>query len=258
MSSKGTHLDIIIPVYNEGPNILRTLQALADRLHAGYRVLICYDFEEDNTLSAIQDHGRVCRVVFVRNKGRGAHQAIMTGFQYSTADYVLVYPADDDYNAGIVDAMLNKAMEGNDIVCASRFIPGGSMVGCPWLKAFLVRSAAFTLHYFAGMPARDPSNGFRMFSRRLIDLVKIESTKGFTYSIELLAKCHRLRWRMTEVPAQWQERVHGQSRFRVLKWLPAYLHWYFYIFATTFLRRPPESVPVLSTRIPKLKSTVLP
>jgi len=247
MSSKGEHLDIIIPVYNEGPNILRTLQALTDRVNASYRVLICYDFEEDNTLSAIRDHGAFSGVEFVRNSGRGAHQAIMTGFQYSTADCILVYPADDDYNAGIVDDMLEKAMQGNDIVCASRFMPGGCMAGCPWLKAILVRNAAFTLHYFAGMPARDPSNGFRMFSRRLLDRIQIESTQGFTYSIELLAKCHRMRWPMAEVPAQWHERVQGQSRFRVLRWLPAYLRWYFYIFATTFLRRPPESVPAGST-----------
>ncbi|HLY98918.1 MAG TPA: glycosyltransferase family 2 protein [Candidatus Angelobacter sp.] len=246
MSSKDKYLDIIIPVYNEGSNILRTLQALADHVNGCYRVLICYDFEEDNTLSAIRSHGGFSGIEFIRNTGRGAHQAIMTGFQYSTADCVLVYPADDDYNAGIVDAMLNKALQGNDIVCASRFIAGGSMVGCPWMKAFLVRSAAFTLHYFAGMPARDPSNGFRMFSRRLLDRIQIESTRGFTYSIELLAKCHRLRWPMAEVPAQWQERVHGQSRFRVLRWLPAYLRWYFYIFGTTFLRRPPESVPAVS------------
>ena len=38
------------------------------------------------------------------------------------------------------------------------------------------------------------------------------------------------------------ERRQGQSRFRVLKWLPAYLRWYFYVFATTLLRRSPATV----------------
>jgi dolichol-phosphate mannosyltransferase len=55
-------------------------------------------------------------------------------------------------------------------------------------------------------------------------------------------KAHRLRWRIGEVPALWFERKHGTSRFRVLKWLPAYLRWYRYAFATTYLRRPPQSV----------------
>jgi len=242
MFSEAPELDILIPVYNEGANILSTLQALATHVQSRHRVLICYDFEEDNTLEAVRRHGGFPHLDFVRNCGRGAHSAVVTGFQRSTAPFVLVYPADDDYNAKIVDRMLQKAREGNEIVCASRFIPGGSMVECPWLKAALIRLSAFTLYHFAGVPARDPSNGFRMFSRRLLERVQIESSRGFTYSIELLAKCHRLCWPMADVPAQWRERARGQSRFRVLRWIPAYLRWYFYIFATTLLRRSPASV----------------
>ena len=48
----------------------------------------------------------------------------------------------------------------------------------------------------------------------------------------MLAKAHRAGWKIGEVPAHWRERTQGSSRFRVVKWLPAYLHWYFYIFAT--------------------------
>jgi dolichol-phosphate mannosyltransferase len=48
-------------------------------------------------------------------------------------------------------------------------------------------------------------------------------------------KCHRLGWPIGEVPIEWYERTAGQSRFRVLKWLPKYLRWYFYAFATTWL-----------------------
>ncbi len=77
-----------------------------------------------------------------------------------------------------------------------------------------------------------------------MDEIAIESDQGFCYSIELLVKCHRLGWRIGEVPAQWFERAHGSSRFRVIRWLPAYLRWYRYAFATTYLRRSPQSVPL--------------
>ena len=122
------------------------------------------------------------------------------------------------------------------------------MQGCPWLKAVLVRTAAFTLHYIAALPTRDPTSGFRMFSRRVIDQIDIESDQGFCYSIELLVKAHRLGWRVGEVPALWFERQHGASRFRVLKWLPAYLRWYRYAFATTFLRRSSATVALKTQR----------
>jgi hypothetical protein len=55
-------------------------------------------------------------------------------------------------------------------------------------------------------------------------------------------KCHRLGWPVAEIPATWKEREHGRSRFRVLRWLPAYLRWYLYGFATTWLRRPARTV----------------
>jgi dolichol-phosphate mannosyltransferase len=138
--------------------------------------------------------------------------------------------------------------EGCDVVCASRFMPGGTMRGCPWLKAVLVRTAAFTLHYIAAIPVRDPTSGFRMFSRRVIEQIDIESDRGFCYSIELLVKAHRLGWRVSEVPALWFERQHGTSRFRVLKWLPAYLRWYRYAFATTLLRRSPSTIVLKAQR----------
>lgn len=242
-------LDIVIPVYNEGSNIVSVLRALADAVKTPARVLICYDMPEDDTLPAIRanpDAHRGLPVDFVRNPGRGAHAAVMAGFAASTAPLVVVYPADDDFNTGIVDRMVELARPDRDtrcdIVCASRFMPGGTMQGCPWLKAVLVRMAAFTLHHVARLPTHDATSGFRLFSRRVVERIAVESGQGFCYSIELLVKVHRLGWRIGEVPALWFERKHGASRFRVLKWLPAYLRWYGYAFATTMLRRPASTV----------------
>ena len=240
-----TQLDIVIPVYNEGRNILATLAELRRLVRTPSRILICYDQPDDDTLSTIKAHPeRVegLNIEFIRNRSSGPHAAVLSGFAASEASFVLVFPADDDFNAGIIDAMVAKAAQGADIVCASRFIPGGCMVGCPWLKALLVRTAAFTLYYVARLPTRDATSGFRLFSRRMIDNIEIESDTGFCYSLEMLVKCHRLGWPVADVPAKWFERKQGTSRFKVLKWVPAYLRWYFYAFATTFLRLPANSV----------------
>ena len=242
-------LDIVIPVFNEGANILATLGALAKGVRTPCRVLICYDFEADDTIPAVRDNPDSypgLAVVLVRNPGRGAHAAVMAGFAASTAPIVVAYPADDDFNGAILDPMVALIRQGCDVVCASRFMPGGAMRNCPWLKASLVRTAAILLHYLAAVPTRDPTSGFRMFSRRVVDQIRIESDQGFCYSVELLVKAHRLGWRIAEVPALWFERRHGASRFRVLKWLPAYLRWFNYAFATTYLRRNPRTVTLRS------------
>ncbi len=184
-------LDVLVPVYNEGQNIRRTLNVLFQSNRVPFRVHICYDRDDDNTLQELEKFPDALRerIHLIKNEGKGAHGAICTGFRRSTAPAVVVYPADDDYNPGVLDLMFHKWKdEGCEIVAASRFIPGGCMVGCPWLKATLVRCAAFTLYHLAGLPTHDPSNGFRLFSRRVLDRFEIESTAGFVYSIELLGE----------------------------------------------------------------------
>ena len=230
-------IDIIIPVYNEGDNILSVLKALRSSVKISFRVFICYDFEDDDTLPVVRDHDNyLVDICLLKNELEGVHGAVLTGFEASTAPAVLVLPADDDYNAGIVDRMFDLFTQGCDIVVASRFTKGGGIVNYPVLKGLLVRSASFTLYNMALVPTRDATNGMRLFSRKVLDRIEIQSTEGFVYSIELLVKCHRLGWRVGEVPAQWFERKAGRSRFRILDWALAYLRWYIYAFATTYLR----------------------
>ena len=242
-------LDIVIPVYNEGNEIVRCLMALKEHVKTPFRVLICYDMEEDTTLPALQlPDLEGMNIELVKNPGRGPHRAVLSGFDHSSAPCVLMYPADDDYNAGVVDELVWRFRGGAEIVAASRFMPGGGgLEGCPLAKALIVRVADFLLVHFARLPTHDATNGFRLFSRRTLETVHIESTKWFTYSIELLAKVHRLGWKIDQVPVKWFERPDKKSRFKLLSWVPAYLPWFFYAFATTWLRRPARTVPVKSS-----------
>ena len=138
--------------------------------------------------------------------------------------------------------MYNEFVKGSDIVVASRFIKGGSMTGCPIIKSILVKLASNSLYFLSSIPVKDASNGFRLFSRKLINKVKIESEKGFAYSLELLVKCNRLKYKISEIPAIWVERCEGSSRFKIFKWLPQYLKWYFYGLGTTWLKKGPEKI----------------
>src|SRR4051812_43542331 len=103
-----SQLDIVIPVYNEGENIVAVLHGLAQNVTTPARVLICYPRPDDATLPGVRakpDALGGLPVEFVRNPSRGAHAAIMAGFAASTAPLVVVYPADDDFNPGILDRM---------------------------------------------------------------------------------------------------------------------------------------------------------
>jgi dolichol-phosphate mannosyltransferase len=58
----------------------------------------------------------------------------------------------------------------------------------------------------------------------------IESRGGFELNLELTVKAFLAGYRIAEVPSTWRDRTSGESRFRLWKWLPLYLHWYFYAF----------------------------
>jgi len=232
-----TELEIIVPIYNEGNKILKLMDLFKKNVKTNFKVLLCYDSYKDNVF----EHFNVLKkypfeIFFIKNPKSGPLQAIKAGFESGNSNAVIVYPADDFLNYKLLDKMYNKYLEGNDIVVASRFIKGGSMKNCPLIKSILVRTASFTLYFLSSIPVRDASNGFRLFSRKLLNEVEIESKIGFAYSLELLVKCHRLKKKIGEVPALWEERSVGQSRFKLFKWIPQYLKWYLYGLGTTWLR----------------------
>jgi len=43
-------LDILIPVFNESESIVETLKNILSAVKCNYRILICYDYDEDPTL----------------------------------------------------------------------------------------------------------------------------------------------------------------------------------------------------------------
>lgn len=237
-------LEIVVPVYNEGKNIISLLEDVRRHVETPYRVMICYDFDEDDTLTAIEhyEHRDHAEIVPVKNTGRGPNMAVVTGLRQSTAPFVLTHMADDDFNADIIDKMVDRAKSGASVVAGSRFLPGGCMNGCAWHKRVLTVFANISMFIVGRAPIRDATNGFKLFTRELLDSVELESTEGFTYAIELVAKAHRLGLRLDEVPAKWYERREGESRFQIIPWIKPYLRWYFFTFATTWLGRGPETM----------------
>ena len=231
-------LDIVIPCYFEGQNIISLLDALEKNVQCHFKVLICYDEDEDDTLTIIKNHQKYkYEILFIKNQYIGLHGAVKTGFEKSTSKNVMMMPADDSSNSNIIDQIVELHSKGAEVVCPSRFIKGGSIKGYPKIKYIIVRTAAFLLFFFALIPIHDATNGFRSFSRKVITKIPLESKVGGTYSIELLVKCHRLRWSIKELPSIWVERKAGNSKFKLWKWIPHYFIWFLYAFSTTYLKK---------------------
>src|SRR5204862_4851963 len=122
--------------------------------------------------------------------------------------------------------MVELARRGADVVAASRYMKGGRQIGGPPLKRLMSRVAGLTLHWFARVPTHDPTSNFKLYSRRFLEAVTIESTAGFELALELTVKATQQGLPVAEIPTTWRDRTAGQSNFKLRKWLPNYLHWY--------------------------------
>ena len=144
---KKNELDILIPVYNEDEIIIGTIKNILSVVKSDYRILICYDYEEDPTLKIIKKNfPNNAKILFIKNFSKGFNAAIISGFRNSLAQATIIFMADDHINHNIIDLCYEKFNEGYDVVCPSRFIKGGKMIGNPILKALLTRLVSFFLY----------------------------------------------------------------------------------------------------------------
>ena len=190
---------IVVPVFNEAENIGAFCSKALQELPSNFELLICYDFDADNTLPALAAIGadrKPPNTRLVKNDlGRGVRYAIDAGMRAALAPVVVVMMADLSDDFPKVNAMVLGCEEGAEIVCASRYMKGGKQIGGPWVKGMLSRMAGVTLHYLTGLPTHDPTNSFKAYRRDFLRKTPIESTAGFCLAMEL--DCQSLRPRRT-------------------------------------------------------------
>ena len=206
-----------------------TLRGLLDRTTTRpLEVLVVHDFDEDTTVPVVKRlQAELPQVRLHRNTlGRGVINAMRSGLRAARAPYVLITMGDGSDDPGDVDAMYALARGGADVVAGSRYMEGGRQVGGPLLKRSMSRAAGLSLHWLGGLPIHDATSNFRLYSKRLLNQVTIESVGGFELGLELTVKAYRLGMGIAEVPTTWRDRTAGESRFRLWQWLPRYLHWY--------------------------------
>jgi dolichol-phosphate mannosyltransferase len=222
-------LSVVVPVYNEGENVVSTLRGIVEKSRTRpLEVLVVYDFDEDTTVPVVKRlQAEIPELRLHRNTiGRGVLNAIKSGLAAARAPYVLVTMGDGSDDAADIDPMYELARGGADVVAGSRYMRGGRQLGGPLLKRTMSRAAGLSLHWVAGIPVHDATSNFRLYSKRLLNKVTIESNGGFELGIELTVKAHLLGMRVAEVPTTWRDRTAGQSRFQLWRWLPRYLRWY--------------------------------
>jgi len=231
-SKKKPLLHIITPVYNEGENFPALYDAVKKHIKTTHKLVVVYDFDEDTTVPVAKKYARKDdSVVLHKNDiGRGALNALKSGFDYVKDGPVLIIMADLSDDLSQVDEMYQHYLEGASLVAGSRYMKGGKQLGGPLLKRTLSRLAGVSLYWVRRVPTHDVTNNFKLYDKALLDRITIESTGGFEIAMEITVKAAHHKLKIVELPTTWQDRTAGEANFQLWKWLPKYVHWYAYAF----------------------------
>ena len=187
---------IIIPCYNEGEELKRTVQELLE-LH--YEVVVV----DDGSMQSPWDQLKEMPIHFLRhsiNLGQGA--ALQTGMDYARtlhADAVVHFDADGQHSPADIPVML-EALEKYDVVLGSRFLRKEYLAKVPFMKRLLLRCARVINHIFTGLKLTDAHNGLRALGPKALSAINLTENR-MAHATEILSqiKNHGLSW--CEVPS---------------------------------------------------------
>lgn len=232
MTTIPPRLTIVIPAYNEDEGIIPGLSRIEDSVTVDHEVLIVVDTATDSTIPPVANFARKHPQVrtVVNDYGKGPAYAIRYGIDQARAATTVVTMADGCDDPRQIDDLVRLVERGVVVAAASRYMAGGQQVGGPRFKRFLSKAAGRSLFLFAGVGTRDATNSFKGYNTAFVREVGIDSRDGFEIGLELTAKARRRRLPVAEIPTIWLDRSFGKSNFKMWKWIPKYLRWYFYAF----------------------------
>lgn len=121
-------LHIITPVYNEADNFPALYKEINSKIRTPHKVVVVYDFDKDTTVPVVKKYqAKDKNLILHKNvKGRGALNAILSGFEYVKSGPLLVTMADLSDDLRAVDKMYKEYQKGADVVCGSRYMRGAN------------------------------------------------------------------------------------------------------------------------------------
>lgn len=231
--TQGTSIDlsIVIPCFNEGPNVERMEQSLfpvVARLARQMRVevIIVDDGSSDDTATRLLDladrHPELLIVPHERNRGIGA--ALRSGFAAARGAWIVTTDADATYRFEELPALLHRRAPGIDIVTASPYHPDGGVENVPAYRLVLSRGASTLYRLIVGSHIHTYTALFRAYRREVLDAVPVRSD-GFLSVAQLLAEASLGGFRIAEYPTVLHVRQYGQSKARVARIMRAHLRY---------------------------------
>jgi len=230
-------IDIILPVYKEQDNIIKVLEGIKGSVKTPHTINLIYFSKNDPTIPVVKKVKKNYKNLHTSTNSyeKGLVGQYKTGFKNTNSEVIVIMMSDLSDNPKDIDKMVEKINRGYDFVCGSRYIPKGKRKGGSMLKGFISYLGCLTLSILTGIKTKDATNAYKCFKREILKKIKIESKVGYEFPLELIVKSNIQGYKITEIPTIWVEREKGYSKFKLLRYIPNYMRWYFFALKNKYL-----------------------
>ena len=208
---------VTISTYNEKENIGTLLNNISALGH-GIEAVVADDNSPDGTWQIVQELSRSDPAIHLlhrkTDKGRGS--AGRDAFQYAFdhgAELIIEMDGDLSHDPRFIPSLI-EAAKTYDVVIGSRYISGGRDSRQSVARNMISKLSNGYSRIVLGLPLRDCNSGYRCFRRRVFETIDPLSLQSQGPSIvhELLYRAFKAGFTIAEVPIDFVDRIHDQSK----------------------------------------------
>ena len=165
-------LSVVIPFYNEGPNVealFARLVPVLDGLDMAWEVVCVNDGSRDDTLERlIGAHGRDERVKVVDlSRNFGKELALSAGLAHARGDAVVPMDADLQHPPEVLPLFIAKWREGHDVVVAARH----ARIGQNWKHRLFAKAFYWIFDSLSDVKLPREVGDFRLMDRKVVEVI---------------------------------------------------------------------------------------
>ncbi len=229
----------VVPLFNESNNVeelYKRLKRVLERTGERYEIVIVDDGSTDGSFDKLKNIAFADTAVKILHFDRnyGQHKAVTAGVLEASGDYIITLDADLQNPPEEIEKLLQKIMEGYDMVAGYRKIRKDSLT-----RRIGSLVTNITISTINGLKMRDYGSMLRVFKRDVARALVLEYLKGEGYITMLIAKITR---NVAEVEVRHDDRFAGSSKYNISSLAPLFYKIIFYY--NDNLRRLVSKAPV--------------
>jgi dolichol-phosphate mannosyltransferase len=220
MTREPTELSVVISTRNNAAIIstmIERVHSSVTQLGCSFEIIVVDSDSSDDTRNLAKSAGaRVTNLAHYPPYG----EILKRAFDEARGDYVITLDADLLLDYRIIADFWNQRNRG-ELLIGSRYVAGGS-ARMPLPRLLVSRLLNQFYAVFLSLPFRDISSGYRMFDKRILEDIELDS-RDYSILIESLLKAHACGWIVKEIPFRFEPETFSSSTKRVIAFFVTYL-----------------------------------